>query len=116
MAVLSPESLAIYPSRIGTNRANAYPLPGAFRSLASGLSVFESGSCANSAPSVSGPGNEVISEELIKDLTTPVHPGESPVANTPKEANAIPAPACSQQGPFTFNGKTSQFPHAIYEK
>jgi len=116
MAVLSPESLAIYPSRIGTNRANAYPLPGAFRSLAGGLSVFEAGSCANSAPSVSGPANEFVSEELIKDLTTPAHPGESPVANKPKEANAIPAPACNQQGPFTFNGKTSQFPHAIYEK
>ncbi len=116
MAVLSPESLAIYPSRIGTNRANAYPLPGAFRSLASGLSVFESGSCSNSAPSVSGPGNEVVSEELITALTSPVHPGESPVANKPKEANAVPAPACNQQGPFTFNGKTSQFPHAIYEK
>jgi phospholipid/cholesterol/gamma-HCH transport system substrate-binding protein len=116
MAVLSPESLAIYPSRIGTNRANAYPLPGSFGSLASGLSVFGSSSCANSAPSVSGPANETVSEELIKELTTPVHPGESAVANKPKESNSIPAPACNQQGPFTFNGQTSQFPHAIYEK
>jgi phospholipid/cholesterol/gamma-HCH transport system substrate-binding protein len=114
MAVLSPESLAIYPSRIGTNRANAYPQPGAFRSLAGGLSVFSSSSCADSAPSVSGPPNETVTPEIIKELTTPVHPGESPVANKPKEPNIIPAPACNQQNPFTFNGQTSQFPHVVY--
>ncbi len=114
MAVLSPESLAIYPSRVGTNRSNAYPLPGSSSAIANGLSVFSSSSCADSAPSVSGPANETVSEELIKELTTPVHPGESPVANKPKEANAIPAPGCNQQGPFTFNGQTSQFAHVIY--
>ena len=40
MAVLNPESLALYPSRIGTNRANAYPHAGAYNALASGLPVF----------------------------------------------------------------------------
>ncbi len=28
----------------------------------------------------------------------------------------MPAPACIQQGPFTFNGETSQFPHAVYKE
>jgi phospholipid/cholesterol/gamma-HCH transport system substrate-binding protein len=108
MAVLSPESLAIYPNRIGTNRANAYPQPGSYGTLASGLSVFSSSSCANSAPAVSGPANETVSEEIIKQII------EFKVANKPKEANQVLAPACNQQGPFTFNGKTSQFPQVVY--
>ena len=108
MQVLSPESLAIYPNRIGTDRANAYPLPGTYKSLASGLPVFSSSACANSAPSVSGPANETISEEIIQQLV------KFKAANAPGTANAVPAPGCAQQGPFTFNGQTSQFAHATY--
>ncbi|HTU77681.1 MAG TPA: MlaD family protein [Solirubrobacteraceae bacterium] len=130
MQVLTPESLAIYQSRIGTNRADAYPHSGAYSSLAGGLPVFSSSACANSAPSVSGPGNEIASEALIELLTAP-HPekekglpsekrerqeGESPVANEPGTANRVPAPSCAQQSPFTFNGETSQFPHAVYKE
>jgi virulence factor Mce-like protein len=114
MAVLSPESLAVYPNRIGTDRADAYPHPGAYSSLASGLPVFSSSACADSAPSVSGPTNETVSEELLKQLTHPPNAGESPVANEPGAANQVAAPPCVQQGPFTFNGQTSQFPHVVY--
>jgi phospholipid/cholesterol/gamma-HCH transport system substrate-binding protein len=108
MSVLAPESLAVYPSRLGTNRANAYPLPGSYHSLASGLPVFSSSSCANSAPSVSGPANETISESILELIT------KFKVANKPGAENDVPAPGCSQQGPFTFNGKTSQFPQVVY--
>jgi len=108
MQVLSPESLAIYGKRIGTDRANAYPLPGTYKSLAGGLPVFSASACANSAPSVSGPANETISEELLQQIV------KFKVANAPNTANAVPAPGCAQQGPFTFNGQTSQFPHANY--
>jgi virulence factor Mce-like protein len=129
MNELSPEGLAVYQQRIGTNRANAYPQPGAFNSIASGLSVFSSASCANSAPSVSGPESGTISEEIIEQLIglepgsrKAGHPVEnhtlySPIANNPEHAsNVIPAPTCKQQGPFTFNGETSQFPHATPSK
>jgi phospholipid/cholesterol/gamma-HCH transport system substrate-binding protein len=110
MAVLSPESLAVYPKRIGTDRANAYPLPGAYHSLASGLPVFSSSACANSAPSVSGPANETITEGILELIT------KFKVANKQgSSTNEVPAPGCNQQGPFTFNGHTSQFPHAVYE-
>jgi phospholipid/cholesterol/gamma-HCH transport system substrate-binding protein len=114
MQVLSPESLAIYPSRPGTNRADAYPHSGAYSSLASGLPVFSSSTCANSAPSVSGPANEIVSEELLQEVTHPPNAGESPLANEPGTPNKVAAPACAQQGPFTFNGQTSQFAHAVY--
>ena len=109
MQILGPESLAIYTKRIGVNRANPYFQPGAFRALGNGgLQVFESGSCADSAPSVSGPANEVISEGLIEDLI------KFHIANAPKTPNAVPAPACNKQAPFAFNGQTSQYPHVVY--
>lgn len=106
MNVLEPEGLSVYQQRIGTNRANAYQQPGAFRSLASGLQVFSSASCADSAPSVSGPALGTITQSIIEQLI------EDHVVNAPESAsNAVAAPACNQQGPFTFNGETSQFPH-----
>jgi phospholipid/cholesterol/gamma-HCH transport system substrate-binding protein len=115
MQVLTPESLAIYPKRIGTNRADAYPHSGVYGSLVSGLPVFNSSTCANSAPTVSGPANGIVSEELLKELTHPPNAGESPLANEPETANKVAAPGCTQQAPFSFNGETSQFPHVAYK-
>ncbi len=109
MAVLSPESLALYPSRVGTNRANPYQHAGAYSSLASGLPVFSSSACANSAPAVSGPTNETITEAIIEQII------QFHVANKPESPNEVQAPACAQQGPFAFNGETSQFPHVVYK-
>ena len=58
MSVLSPESLSVYPSKVETGRNNAYPLPGTYAQLASGLPVFQATNCTGPAPSVSGPPNE----------------------------------------------------------
>jgi virulence factor Mce-like protein len=123
MAVLNPNSLSLYTQAPGSGRANAYQQPGAFNALASGLPVFDSRPCANPVPTVSGPGNEVISTEIIELLSTlgfinatPKTPkaGEENTANPiPKP---IPAPACNQQGPFTFNGQTGQFPRVSARK
>ncbi|MGA9875940.1 MAG: MlaD family protein [Solirubrobacteraceae bacterium] len=112
--VIEPEGLSVYQQRIGTNRANAYPQPGAFRSLASGLQVFSSASCASSAPSISGP-TETKAEEEAKPINAKVIEqliGFGVVNKPENSTNAVAAPACNQQGPFTFNGETSQFPHA----
>jgi phospholipid/cholesterol/gamma-HCH transport system substrate-binding protein len=108
MQAVVPQGLAVYPQRIGTDRANPYFKPGAFNSLASGLSVFSSSPCANSAPSVSGPPNATVTQGIIEQLI------ELHVANAPESANSVPAPACLQQSPFTFNGQSSQFPHVTY--
>jgi virulence factor Mce-like protein len=134
MNVLGPESLAVYPTPVGTNRANAYPHPGVFASLLSGLPVFSSASCANSAPAVSGPPNEYVPESLIKQLrgeevtieflegATTVHKTINKgnvgvqVANRPGQPNNVAAPPCRQQEPFTINGKTSQFPQITAER
>ncbi|HEX3692519.1 MAG TPA: MlaD family protein [Solirubrobacteraceae bacterium] len=116
---LSPEGLSVYEQRVGTNRGNAYPQPGTFSTLASGLPVFSSASCAESAPAGSGPPFGTITKEVIEQLIgKPTKTGnvgatvEDHVLNDPEVArNQVAAPVCKQQGPFTFNGVTSQFPH-----
>jgi phospholipid/cholesterol/gamma-HCH transport system substrate-binding protein len=108
MNALSPESLSLYSSRIGTDRGNPYPHSGSGRSVASGLPVFNASTCADSAPAVSGPPSETISESIIEQII------QFKVANKPGSANEVAAPPCLQQGPFTFNGQTSQFPHVTY--
>ncbi|MDQ6811680.1 MAG: MlaD family protein [Actinomycetota bacterium] len=109
MNVLSPESLAIYQQRVGTDRGNPYFKPGAFRALLSGgLQVFNAGSCSNPVPSVSGPPSATISQSLIEQII------QFKVANAPETPNAVVAPGCNQQAPFTFNGQTGQFPHVTY--
>ena len=108
MQAVVPQGLAVYSQRIGTDRANPYFKPGAFSALGSGLPVFSSSPCANSAPSVSGPPNATVTQGIIEQLI------ELHVANKPESANSVPAPACLQQSPFTFNGQSSQFPHVIY--
>jgi phospholipid/cholesterol/gamma-HCH transport system substrate-binding protein len=110
MLVMSPESLAVYPARLGTNRANPYFKPGVFSALVNGgLQVFNSSNCANNAPAVSGPPNGNVSQSLIELIQ------QFKVANTSSSSNEVAAPACNQQGSFTINGHTSQYPHLIYE-
>ncbi|HEY2216347.1 MAG TPA: hypothetical protein VGH21_02560, partial [Solirubrobacteraceae bacterium] len=109
MQVLSPESLSVYAQRVGTDRSNPYFKPGAFRALGNGgLQVFNNSNCSNPVPSVSGPSNATISQSLIEEII------QFKVANAPETPNAIAAPGCNQQSPFTFNGQTGQFPHVVY--
>ncbi len=110
MSVLTPESLATYPARIGTNRDNPYQHTGAYSSLVSGLPVFNSSSCADSAPAVTGPANSTVSEKTITLIQ------KFKIANEPEKPNVVAAPPCNQQAPFTFNGETSQFPHVTYKE
>jgi phospholipid/cholesterol/gamma-HCH transport system substrate-binding protein len=112
LATVNPEGLAVYSGRIGTNRANPYTQPGAFSLLgAGGLQVFSSAACADSAPSVSGPANASVSQEIIEQLIA------DHVANAPESAaNEVPAPACVQQNPFVWEGITSQYPHVTAAK
>jgi phospholipid/cholesterol/gamma-HCH transport system substrate-binding protein len=125
LPVLGPESLSLYGEKIGVDRANAYPLAGTYNSLVSGLPVFSASGCTNPTPSVNGPGNETIPNELIEQIirfkvaNKPEKPegikaeGNTAAAGNPNE---VPAPACTQQGLNSFNGKSSQFPHVVYEE
>jgi virulence factor Mce-like protein len=122
LPTVSPEGLAVYSSRIGTNRANPYFKPGAFRQLGNGgLQVFSTAACANSAPSLSRPpkpppsgkakSEQEKQEELEKQLV------EDHVVNEAgSTTNQVPAPACVQQSPFMWEGTTSQFPQVTGAK
>ncbi len=65
LQTVNPEGLAVYSQRIGTNRANPYFQPEAFRLLGKGgLQVFSTATCADSAPSANPEtANETVSEE-----------------------------------------------------
>ncbi len=107
LVTVGPEALAVYNQRIGTNRANPYFQTGGLNLLGSGgLQSFSTAACADSAPSVSGPANAAVPQSIIEQLIS------DHVANAPEStSNAVPAPACTQQPPFTWEGATSQFPH-----
>ncbi len=111
LATINPEDLTSYTQRIGTNRANPYPQPGAAGLLgAGGLQSFSTAACANSAPSVSGPPNEAVSKAIIEQLIA------DHVANAPEGGNSVGSPACTQQRPFAWEGHTSQFPQVTPAK
>jgi phospholipid/cholesterol/gamma-HCH transport system substrate-binding protein len=124
LPTINPEGLAVYSQRIGINRANPYFHSGAFSLLGSGgLQVFSTAACADSAPSVSGPANAAVPQIVIEQLTGSWNESGKPeqhqpaVANKPESTtNAVGAPACTQQSPFTWEGVTSQFPHTASAK
>ncbi len=99
---LTPEILAAYPQRIGSNRPNAYMLPGGFDKLASGLESYETRQCGRGVPALS-PGVDglpaLLAPSVIEGINSLILPG-----------GQVPAPPCKQQGKFTFQGRTSQFP------
>jgi virulence factor Mce-like protein len=104
---LNPEILAAYPRRVGSNRPNAYTLPGLFDTFANNeFPEFETRQCGRGAPVVSQFTDPILSLLLPQDLIDNVNEFVLPVTS----AGQVPAPPCNQQGPFNFQGKTSQFP------
>jgi len=109
---VNPETLAVYPRRIGTNRPNAYHLPGDFARLASPgyLQVYENRHCG--AAGIPIPLSAVgLNPALIPPAL------QTLLANTAFNAQGgggAPAPPCELQGKFTTNqGGTSQYPHVV---
>jgi phospholipid/cholesterol/gamma-HCH transport system substrate-binding protein len=97
---VNPESLAIYPQRLGSSRHNPYFAPGAYDKLKGGLEDFNTNLCGSGGfPSLAPAGpnmsetlrNNILAYFLNRGVTT--------------------APPCKQQAPFTFSGETSQYPH-----
>jgi phospholipid/cholesterol/gamma-HCH transport system substrate-binding protein len=101
------ESLATYPARPGSNRPNPYFLPNGFDRLGSGLQVFDDRHCGNGvpalAPTVVPGGIPGPVQTLLQAAGLAPNQGAAP--------SVVPAPPCSKQGPFSFQGLTSQYPH-----
>jgi virulence factor Mce-like protein len=108
----NPENLAVYPRRLATNRPNPYEFPDAFKNLAAGLPSYETRQCA------SGPVPTIVTQPqpgLPVDPSSLIPPDLA--ANVqkfffgPTSGGAVAAPACKQQGKFTFGGEVTQYPH-----
>ena len=112
MGPFSPESLATFPGRTTTNRTNAYPQPLASKALASGLPSFDTRGCTSGVTATLNP--ETVKAEVFKARTKK---GTEKEAETlfnlfkkyayaeQTDSAAVPAPGCTQQGPFEPIGK-----------
>ena len=92
----NPENLAQYPHRIGSNRNNAYELPGGYLDLANNnRKTYETRSCANGNPQIQppDPSNPIFS--LIN--------GIEKFTFTTTTTN-VPAPPCIQQAKYGAGG------------
>ncbi|WP_354701202.1 hypothetical protein DSM112329_01509 [Paraconexibacter sp. AEG42_29] len=100
------ENLAVYANRLGSNRTNAFALPGMFRKLKDGLETYEDRQCGRGTLPSLGPVSAIANllggASLAKQLETVVGGVGAGVTT--------PAPKCIKQGKFTVNGKTSTFP------
>jgi phospholipid/cholesterol/gamma-HCH transport system substrate-binding protein len=104
---VNPETLSLYPRRLGTNRPNPYQFPGAFTRLANPgfLQVYENRQCgAGGIPlPLSSLGiNPALVPPAISDL----------IANSIFNANGggqTPAPPCELQPKFPTSN--TQYPH-----
>jgi phospholipid/cholesterol/gamma-HCH transport system substrate-binding protein len=128
----NPENLAVYPRRLGTNRPNAYMLPGGSDKLSSGMEVFEDRHCGRAAPVATNGATPTVSvptPSLPVPVPTivPAPPVTLPEAQAliPNELldrinkfafatapdGSVPAPPCKKQAKFNYAGETTQYPH-----
>jgi phospholipid/cholesterol/gamma-HCH transport system substrate-binding protein len=113
MGPFSPESLATFPGRTTTNRPNAYPQPLATKALASGLPSFDTRGCTSGVTATLDE-SAAASSEVFKARTRRGSEAEAKTLfNLLKkyafaeqtDSAAVPAPGCTQQGPFEPIGK-----------
>jgi virulence factor Mce-like protein len=97
---VNPETLAVYPRRIGPNRSNPYFAPGAYDKLKTGLPVFDARSCANGGYPDLAPPSASFSEDLRNRIIEFFY----------QRTDGL-SPPCGQQGKFTTGGETTQYPH-----
>lgn len=128
--MFTPDSLAYYPNKTTATRSNAYPVPGWYDKLASGLQVFDAGQCGTIPVPELNPNdtlyltNPINLQRVLPQINLIIYGGEftanpsddSPaisdnLAQSPNNAANLPAPNCAQQQSMTFQGSTTQFPH-----
>jgi virulence factor Mce-like protein len=114
-AALTPDSLAYMGQKTVKTRSNAYPVPGWYDRLASGLQVFDAGACGPIAVPPLDPDWVTDAQTAIDAKTA------TPLQSTLPQINNIiyggdntaplPAPDCSQQPTLNFQGASNMYPH-----
>jgi phospholipid/cholesterol/gamma-HCH transport system substrate-binding protein len=109
---VNPETLSLYPRRLGSNRPNPYQFPEAFKRLASPgyLQVYENRQCgAGGIPlplSALGINPTLIPPELNTLIANAIFSAQG--------GGVTPSPPCEKQGKFTtLFGGTSDYPHVV---
>lgn len=107
-ANVSPTGLGYTGSRYDKARGNAYPVSGWYSTLASGLTVFDAAHCAGIPVPTLDPDASKFDASFggtgFRDLLEKyVYNGD--------DAVPLAAPACANQGPYTWNGTPSYYPH-----
>jgi virulence factor Mce-like protein len=102
MNPVNPENFAVYPRRIGSNRPNPYAYPRNFDNLPQGMPAYETRQCGRGTPTIANPLLDILPQALQDNIQKYAFGAQ---------AETVPAPPCKQQGPFPFQGETSQFPH-----
>ena len=126
---LNPENLAVYPQRIGTNRPNPYSLPGTFDQLAPGHALVRDAPLRPRRARRSSTRRRRCRRRPLPPLSIRRADPESGAAGEPAVSypTACSTTSCEfafpqaqrqrgraalrQQGPFTVQGETSQYPH-----
>src|SRR3954463_10147364 len=103
---VNPENLAQYPHRLGTNRNNAYELPGGLLKLAQNKrESYETRQCGRGAPQIQpNPAQPAGLVNQILQFTFGYAPGQT--------AGPVSAPPCIQQGKHDEGGAVpGLYPH-----
>lgn len=105
-----PQGLAPYPSRTKNDRANPYGFPRSLDGLANAsIPVFGTENCTSGIVAPLDPSVETaLGKTLYDRINRFAFQGNLPPDVPP--LTTVPAPGCPQQGKFTVNGKTTQFP------
>ena len=103
-------ALASYPKRPGANRSNAYAKSGTLGDVRN-LDVFSSANCTNPNPVITGEPTEQEPASVVV-LLTQLGITQQGAAG---ESATVPAPGCTQQGPITWDGVMSSYPHLTEE-
>jgi virulence factor Mce-like protein len=100
---VNPEALATYPQRQGWHRGNPYYKPNTYKNITGrpggALPVFDPRLCFTNGFPALGPSTAAMPEELRNRILLYVL----------NSGNTV-APPCNKQSPFTFGGRTTDYP------
>jgi phospholipid/cholesterol/gamma-HCH transport system substrate-binding protein len=121
---LGPESLASFPQRLTSNRANPYFKPGGYGRLKQGLETFANTPCAAGINATLPPASQVATDPNFILHTTTLAPDPTDLYNRIKSyafggvsstANpSFPKPPCVKQGKFKSIGRFPEFSNYLH--
>jgi len=127
MGPLNPETLAVYPRRLTSNRNSAYSPPSWAEGLASGLPSFETRPCTTGITATLDPADAnspALQERVVPTLTKTDEQAAEDLFKRIQEyafagqasTSSVPAPPCVQQRPFKpiyGSGPATQYQHTF---